>query len=63
MNAELDILTFEEALDFLKIETWTLKRITRSGELPSRKIGKRLYYLRSDLLAWFEAQPLRNEVG
>ncbi len=58
-----DILTFEEALAYIKIEPCTLSRVTRSGELPARKIGKRLYYLRSDLLDWFNAQPLRSKVG
>lgn len=56
----MDLLTFDEAQDFLKLEPWTLKRLTRNGEIPSRKMGKRLLYLRSDLIAWFDAQPLAH---
>ena len=63
MTDEDAILTFEEALDLIRIEPYTLSRVTRNGEIPSRKIGKRLYYLRSDLLDWFNAQPLHSKVS
>lgn len=44
-----DLLTFPEALAFLKITRNTLHRWKREGNIPFNKIGTRTYFKKSDL--------------
>ncbi|WP_431107733.1 helix-turn-helix domain-containing protein [Winogradskyella poriferorum] len=44
------ILTREEACKLLSIDLTTLWSYTKKGKLPSRKIGNRVYYLKSEIL-------------
>lgn len=53
-------MTFDEALSYLSLTPYKLRMLTRSGEIPSRKIGQTILYLRSELLAWLASRPLRN---
>ena len=64
MNEPEAPLTFEEACQFLSLKPGTVRTLTRSGDIPSRKIGYTILYLRSELIEWLCSQPLRNqEVG
>ncbi len=45
-----DILTTEEAADFLRVSTKTLLALARDGELPGTKVGRPWRFLRADLL-------------
>ncbi len=54
-------LTTEEARDFLKLEFHAFERLTRSGEIPHVRIGRRNYFKRADLVEWFNSQPLRQQ--
>lgn len=56
-------LTGEEAAAFLKVPAYTLTRLTREGKIPSRRIGRNLYYKPSDLLAYFDSLPTVERTG
>ena len=47
---ELELLTREEACDFLSMNKTTLWKHTKSGKLKSYGIGNRVYYKKSELL-------------
>lgn len=44
-----ELLTFDEAIAFLKVTANTLHRWKRNGTIPYRKIGTKNYFKRSDL--------------
>ena len=46
------VLTLEQVADFLQVSETTVYQLTRSGELPARKVGREWRYLKSDLVAW-----------
>ncbi|MCT4662912.1 MAG: helix-turn-helix domain-containing protein [Tissierellales bacterium] len=49
-NSNDDLLTREEACKLLNINFTTLWSHTKKGKLPSKKIGNRVYYLKSEIL-------------
>ena len=53
---EDEVLTLAEAASLLKVSDTTVYQLTRSGELPARKVGREWRFLRSRLLAWL-AEP------
>ena len=51
-----DLLTLQEAVDYLKVGVSTLYNNRRSLRvIPSVRVGKFLRFRRSDLLAWLDA--------
>ncbi len=44
-----DVLTLEEAAEFLRLCTHTVSKLTRAGSIPGRKIGREWRFLRSEL--------------
>jgi excisionase family DNA binding protein len=58
-----DVLTVEEAAEFLRCSPDTVKRRARAGELPASKIGRAWRFRRADLDAWLaEGGTLRQTV-
>ena len=51
---ENELMTIEDAKDYLKISTSTLYQKTASEEIPFMKKGKRLYFKKEDLRQWIE---------
>jgi len=49
-----DVFTIQQAASFLHLSVPTLYSKNSKGELPTYKRGKRLYFLRTDLLAWLK---------
>lgn len=49
-----DILSIEEAADFLNLAKPTVYSLTSRREIPFFKTGKKLYFKRSELLKWIE---------
>ncbi len=47
-----EVLTAEEAADFLRIDRKTLYDAANRGEIPHRRIGRRLLFGRRVLMAW-----------
>ena len=49
-----EVLTAEEAAEFLGFNPVTIRLKARSGEIPGRKIGKEWRFSRRVLLEWLE---------
>jgi excisionase family DNA binding protein len=49
-----EVLTAEEAADFLGFNPVTVRQKARLGEIPGRKIGKEWRFSRRRLLEWLE---------
>ena len=60
-----EILTSQQARDFLKIGRTKLWELTKSRALPAYRVGKGrtsgLRYKRSDLLRWLESNRIDSE--
>ena len=56
-----ELLTAQEAADFLKLKKSTVYEMIKRGELPSAKIGKQLRINRSDLEALLPGGATRAE--
>lgn len=58
-----DVLTLEEAADFLRICRQTLRAYVVAGRIPCRKVGRRYLFSRLALLEWLgtiDADPKRG---
>jgi excisionase family DNA binding protein len=49
-----EVLTAEEAADFLGFNPVTVRQKARLGEIPGRKVGKEWRFSRRRLLEWLE---------
>ena len=49
-----EVLTLQEASDFLKLSKSTVYNLARKGEVPSRKIGRSWRFTKRSLLEWLE---------
>ncbi len=51
------LLTVEDVADYLRLNPETVRVMARRGELPSMKVGKRVWRFKaSEIKAWLEAQ-------
>lgn len=50
-----DIMTSEEAAQYLRIGTVTLKKKARAGSIPAAKIGRAWRFQKKDLDRWLDA--------
>src|ERR687892_3906 len=57
MADEPEILTAQEAADFLRVPLLTVQRQAKAGRLPGRRVGKQWRFARSVLLEWMAAGP------
>lgn len=51
-DQEEEILSIQQAADFLRLTVPTLYTLNSKGEVPSCKRGKRLYFSKADLVNW-----------
>jgi excisionase family DNA binding protein len=58
---ESDVLDIDEAAELLKISDRTLWGLARSGEVPSRRVGKQYRFSRSQLLEWVKNSKQENK--
>ncbi len=56
IHASEEVLTLQEASEFLKLSKSTLYALARKGEVPARKIGRSWRFTKLSLLRWLEAQ-------
>lgn len=47
-----EVMTLEEAAEYLKVHPTTLYRLVRRGQVPGRKMGGSWRFHRSGLEAW-----------
>lgn len=52
--ADKDVLTAEEAAEFLQFSAYTVRELAREGKLPGRKVGKEWRFSRAALLEWLK---------
>jgi excisionase family DNA binding protein len=53
--SELDVLTLEDAADYLKVEYGQIRRLIKEQGLPGRKIGDDWRFLRGAIADWLRA--------
>ena len=51
LKKETKLMSREEVEKFLGVSDTTLHNWNKSGELPAQKIGRRVYYNKSDIMA------------
>jgi excisionase family DNA binding protein len=54
-----EIMTTEEVIAFLRVNTRTLYRLIRTGDFPAVRVGRQWRFRRTDLEAWLarDRQP------
>jgi len=56
-----NILSFDEASDFLNLSKSYLYKLTSSGQIPHYKPqGKMLYFEKSELESWLRQNPVKS---
>jgi excisionase family DNA binding protein len=56
-----EILTPQEAADFLRVSLLTVQRQAKAGRLPGRRVGKEWRFSRTVLTEWMAAGPDRQD--
>jgi excisionase family DNA binding protein len=54
--ATKEVMSVEEAMQFLGIAKGTLYKLTSKGQIPFKKVGKRLVFLRTELTQWLSTK-------
>lgn len=54
MTGNTELLTNQEAAEFLRLAPITVWRLRKRGELPFVRLASKLLYRRSDLIAFIE---------
>jgi len=58
MDKELEVLSLEQALQILPGFTrWGLYNMVRRRQIPYRRRGRKIIFLKSDLIKWVESLP------
>lgn len=52
------VLTASQVADLLAINVQEVRRMSRSGEIPSRRIGKSYRYFRDEVVAWLNSSTV-----
>ncbi len=52
-----DIMTADDVADFLRLDRKTVYTAAARGDIPCRRLGRRLLFLRRALEDWLHAQP------
>lgn len=61
MADEPEILTPQEAAEFLRVPLLTVQRQAKAGRLPGRRIGKEWRFSRTVLIEWMASGPDRHD--
>lgn len=62
MNAQNELLTENEAAEFLRLSKLSLWRLRKRGAIPFVRLTKKLLYRRADLLAFIASRTQNAEV-
>lgn len=57
-----EVMTADEAAEFLGFNPYTVREKARAGDIPGRKVGKEWRFSRSGLLEWLREAPRRGPV-
>lgn len=61
-DQEPEILTPQEAADFLRVPLLTVQRQAKAGRLPGRRVGKEWRFSRTMLREWVASGPDRLDL-
>lgn len=53
---QCETITADEAAEILGLSTWTIYDLARRRMVPHVRVGRRVLFRRSSILAWLEAQ-------
>ncbi len=53
------ILTTDEVAEMLSLSVQEVRKLTREGRMPARKIGKAYRYFRDEIVSWLNEQTPR----
>jgi excisionase family DNA binding protein len=56
-----EVLTTNEAAEFLSLTPYTLREYAKKGLVPARKVGKSWRFVKADLLAWLRGKEVPKE--
>jgi excisionase family DNA binding protein len=56
-----DVLTIEQAAEYLQISQSTLYKEAQKGKIPCKKIGKRWRFHRAALAKWMGEMPVETD--
>jgi excisionase family DNA binding protein len=51
-----DVLTAEEAADYLRVSLKTLYRLVAAGQVPGQKVGRSWRFRKADLVAFLQGR-------
>ena len=61
MDESAALMTVSDLAVYLNLKPETIRNLTRKGEIPSVRVGKRLIrFKRSEIEAWLEKNSNRN---
>lgn len=64
INKDPEFLSVQDLADYLGVSVDTVYRWNAEGTAPKRyKIGKAVYYRRSDIVLWLETRVVTDENG
>ncbi|OPX90274.1 MAG: Helix-turn-helix domain protein [Pelotomaculum sp. PtaB.Bin104] len=58
---EDEILTLQEAADFLRVGRNAMSKMVNNGEIPGKKVGREWRFSRQALLKWLENGQAKNK--
>ena len=50
------VLTAQQVADLLALSVQEVRRLTRDGKLPARRVGKAYRYFRDEVVMWLDQQ-------
>jgi len=56
-----EVLTTNEAAEFLSLTAYTLREYAKKGIVPARKVGKSWRFYKPDLVAWLRGTDQGNQ--
>lgn len=51
-----DILTIEEAAEYIKLGKRSIYKLAKSGEIPHKKVLNKYRFVREDLIKWVSGE-------
>jgi len=60
MKEQPEVMTVEQAAEFLQVSKPKLYRLSAAGEVPVVKVGRTYRYTKERLLAWLAGQPVNQ---
>jgi excisionase family DNA binding protein len=51
-----EVLNTVEAAAFLGVSAFTIREYAKKGMIPARKVGKRWFFYKPDLVAWIRGK-------